>query len=301
MRFDWSSDWRTSCYYLAWRSVEAELSPGIETSEPSPLRRAVSSCLPEFRSALIKTTENEKRSWSLLPLLANHASDPRQLAQTLITRVAGRAAAAPKRVELLMKAMAELETAALEASPDMANQLTHRIRPIREAWEAVGPGLIQQLARQTDGDLFVESARAIVVEPIAGGGEPYLDFNAIVIEGVLAHPIAELPETLRIAWMAPQLNNDLPIYSELIPGPRFLTVSKLAMIPPTIAGGQAIGICRDESEIWNLAIQHWLSSPPANALDVLAVWWPTYREGEVDWRTALTALDRLLTAECGSL
>lgn len=305
MQFEWSSHWRTSCYYLAWRSEECRRSETSQTTvanEPrkqTPLQHAVLACLPELRTALIKATENESRSWRLLPLLANQTPDPRQLAQNLITRVAGRAAAIPKRVDLLVHALTDLEAAALDASPDMPKQLEHRIRPIRESWEAVGPGLIQQMARQTDSNLFVDTARAIVVEPIIGGGEPYLDFNAILIEGVLAHPIAELPETLRIAWMASQLNNDLPMYSELIPGPRFLTVSNMAMIPPTLAGGQAIGICRDDPHTWNLALRNWLSAP-TNAADVLSAWWRTYRESDTDWRTALTALDRLLLAESGA-
>ncbi len=295
MQFEWSSNWRTSCYYLAWRASQGALGGG------SPLAKAIAGQLTELRTAMTRATENEGRAWSLLPPLANQAPDHRQLAEALITRVAGRAALLPSRVESLIRGLEGLESAALEASPEMAKQLEHRIRPIREAWEAIGPGLIQQMSLRTDGDLFVESARAIVVEPIKGGGEPYLDFNTILIEGVLAHPVPELPETLRIAWMAAQLNNDLPIYSELIPGPQFLLVSKLAMIPPTIAAGAVIGVCRDDPHSWNLAIQSWIPSPPPDAIDILSVWWRTYREDEVEWRTALTALDRLLARDGASL
>ena len=53
----------------------------------------------------------------------------------------------------------------------------------------------------------------ILVQPVLGGaGAAHWLYNSVHIEAVLANPVAELPEVVRLGWLLAQLNFDLPMF-----------------------------------------------------------------------------------------
>ena len=65
------------------------------------------------------------------------------------------------------------------------------------------------IGRLTERELVVERADVILVHPVLGGGGwAYPPYNAVCFEAVLANPIAELPEVVRLGWLLAQLNLD---------------------------------------------------------------------------------------------
>src|SRR5690606_23019649 len=94
-------------------------------------------------------------------------------------------------------------------------ELELRSAPLREQWEARGGGLLATLARLTTAGLVPEMADVILVHPVlGGGGAAHWQYNSVQFEAVLANPLAELPEVLRLGWLLAQLNFDLPLYED---------------------------------------------------------------------------------------
>ena len=92
--------------------------------------------------------------------------------------------------------------------PRLTEELLLRQRPLRELWEAHGPGLLYQISRQQSLEL-PSKAQIVTVLPIhGGGGEAIAEHESVVIETVLANPIGNLPEILRLAWLIAQLSPD---------------------------------------------------------------------------------------------
>lgn len=293
MQLTWKPDAWASVFYLAWRMQLVE--DLAEAPQLAALRPACDALAARTRAAFGRT----ERAWRLLPVLATRHRTPRELAERWLVKLEGRAALRPTTVNPLAETVQQLSVAAEQVAPDREQQLQHRVRPLRDAWETIGPGLILMIGRLTDPQLFVDQAGVTIVDPIVGGAEPYLDENRVLLEGVLTNPLPTLPETLRLAWTLAQLNNDLPRYSERIPPMRLPTVSKLAMIPATLSAAEELGIAEASDANLQLAVRNWLDPDPAYpdldfVLDSLRAWWETFRTSDADWPVALTGLDQLL-------
>ena len=99
------------------------------------------------------------------------------------------------------------------AFPNLLDDLSLRLLPLREQWEVHGPLLLQNMARWTDPRVVVAEARIVLVHPaLGGGGAAHIPFNNVHIEAVLTNPVPELPENLRLVWLLAQLSLDLPAF-----------------------------------------------------------------------------------------
>jgi hypothetical protein len=193
-------------------------------------------------------------------------------------------------------AAAAVEAAARDALPQWTEELALRERPLREQWEARGPGLLLQIGNWTDEDLLVPECEVLLVHPaLGGGGEAHLAYNSVRIEAVLANSVTELPEAVRLAWLIAQLQLDLPRYSESIHADRLPHVARFAMLPVTLAAAETVELARYTPENLQLAISAWqLRAPPEiDAAALVSQWWQTYQETRPPWNIALTALDQL--------
>ena len=170
-----------------------------------------------------------------------------------------------------------------------------RSEPLREQWEARGPGLMANVARLI-GDEVVAEADVILVQPaLGGGGAAYPKYNSVSMEAVLANPIAELPEVVRLGWLLAQLNLDLPRYEEVLPRDRLLDVGPLAMIPPLLAAAQDVELAHLDEATLGTALAAW-RVPPADPTKLID-WWETCQSSSFSWAVALGALDRMLAAD----
>ncbi|HWB01106.1 MAG TPA: hypothetical protein VG713_21590 [Pirellulales bacterium] len=191
--------------------------------------------------------------------------------------------------------LTEAKAAYTALRPKLLDELQMRAGPLREQWEARGPGLLRGIARRTSDELIVERADVLLVEPVAGGaGAAHLLYNAVRIEAVLVNPHASLPEVVRLAWMLGQLNCDLPAFSESFPPGKARRLAGLAMLPPTLAAAADVELVGNDSpELLAAAIEHWRLGD-ATLAEPLASWWTTYTASRPAWHVALAALDQMV-------
>jgi hypothetical protein len=237
-----------------------------------------------------------ERFWRHLIPLATQIDSRRQFVETAVTKTVGRGPRFEAVCTHLAAAVAAVDCAMRAALPQLADELAIRERPLREQWEARGPGLLKQIGWLTDEALIVQQSEVLLVHPALGGdGEAHLAYNNVRIEAVLANPIAELPEVVRLGWLVAQLDLDLPIHSESIQADRLPHVARFAMLPATLAAAQAVELARFTPETLSTAISAWRLSAPAG-LDAAALvneWWQTYQQSRPPWRVALAALNQM--------
>jgi len=238
-----------------------------------------------------------ERFWRhLIPLSANLAGR-RLLLDAAVTKTIGRGGRVERIVSGLEGCLAAVEIANQSALPNLGEELALREKPLREQWEARGNGLLQQISLVTEDELIVPQCDVLLVHPaLGGGGEAHLAYNSARIEAVLANPVNELPEIVRLAWLIAQLQVDLPRYSDSVHADRLPQVARYAMLPPTLFAAEAVELFRFTPEMIGQAISAWRLAGPAeiDAAAVVGQWWQIVVETRPTWSVALTALDRML-------
>jgi len=170
--------------------------------------------------------------------------------------------------------ISSLEAACDLAFPKLGDELELRSRPLRELWEAHGPGLLAAIGRSTDKRLLVDEATVLLVQPFAagGGGAAYAATNTVALEAVLANPHPRLPETVRLAWLVSQLSADLPDFVEALPPGTAEAVMAWGMLPAALDAAADLEVVRPGADLPALAAEAWElptpQRPPEAALPV---------------------------------
>ncbi|MBA4104394.1 MAG: hypothetical protein C0485_01460 [Pirellula sp.] len=218
----------------------------------------------------------------------------------LVTRAAAKLHLPARDPALLVRiagGIADLEAVLLRAQPNLAEELAVRCGPLREQWEARGPGMLREIARSTEETVIPVAAEIVLVAPYAGGnGVAHAGQNRVTFEGVLFHPLPALPEPVRLAWLLSQLNADLPRYADLLPAGRGPDRFAVAMLAPALAAAQEVelAVCDEASlasafEAWGLGTEL-----PNDAPERVWNWWNVWLDQPATWPVAVAALDRLL-------
>jgi hypothetical protein len=217
--------------------------------------------------------------------------------QELVTRALGRLRiVGGSSTARVAGAVADLEAALRRDQPQIEGELAVRGRPLRELWEARGPGMLLEVARLTEATVVPESAEIVLVSPYAGGlGYAYPAVNRVTLEAVLVNPRPELPETVRLAWLLCQLNCDLPRYADAVGAARVQDAARLALIPPVLAAAEAVELARCNEPAIAAALDAWL---PGERLarttpQQLWSWWHAWLDAPSSWAVAMAALDRM--------
>jgi hypothetical protein len=231
----------------------------------------------------------------IVPLAAGIESN-RQLLERVLARSVGRGPRAEALVGRLAGRVSDLEAAARAAFPNLTDELALRGGPLKEQWEARGPGMMRRLAELVGDDALVGAADVALVPPVCGGGgRPSLDYSVVVFEAVLANAILQLPEVVRLAWMMAQLRMNAPVFSEAVPAPRIERIAALAMLPPTLAAAEHVELSPPLEHALPLAIERWgLADAGGDLAHTLSAWWETYLASRPPWSVALTALDKMV-------
>ncbi|MGD9720879.1 MAG: hypothetical protein AB7O59_14405 [Pirellulales bacterium] len=229
--------------------------------------------------------------------LAARFDVPLEWAKAVVSKLAG-----PQRQEQLAQPLARrfitLQSTFSAIFPGALAELELRAGPLMEQWEARGAGLMAGVGRLTEGELVVETADTILVQPVlGGGGAAHWLYNSVRIEAVLANPLAELPEVARLGWLVAQLQLDLPRYQGDLHRDQLIEVWPLAMIPPVLAAAEEVELARNTPQVLDTALSAWVSNPPAGAVDTLTGWWETYCDAQPPWPVALGALAQMLAGE----
>jgi hypothetical protein len=229
-----------------------------------------------------------------LTALSIDGTNLEQQAQIAIRKTAGEFHAG-RLATPVARWMRSVQTLFSTTHPDALAELELRSGPLREQWEARGPGLMARLRSLVGWDSLPESADVILVQPVVGGGgTAHIAYNRVSFEAVLANPVAELPEVIRLGWLLGQLQLDLPEVQGQLSRQRLLAVGELATIPAILAAAHDVELTGPVAAVLSQALDTWRL--PKEDADALFAWWETYCEKKTEWGTALAALDRLEVA-----
>jgi hypothetical protein len=177
--------------------------------------------------------------------------------------------------------------------PDALQELELRSLPLREQWEARGPGLMKTLEWYVGADALPESADVTLVHPATGGGGmAHVAYNRISFEALLANPASELPEVVRLGWLLSQLQLELPAISGSLPRNRALEVGSLGLAPVILAAAHEVELTGPIEPLLPRALELW--GLDARHAETLHAWWDTFVADRPSWSTALAALDPML-------
>jgi len=228
--------------------------------------------------------------WRLLLELSLDDPSTSDLADRLRRRLGGAASHDDSWETRVSACLSESLADFLRVLPRLTRDLPLRVGPLREQWEARGPGFLARAARLTQLPLATLESRVVLVHPVLGGsGEAHFGAQAIHFEAVLVNQHAKLPETLRLGWLLMQLAA-WPWF-DAIPEPRRRQLVAAVTLPPAIAAGQYVELAAPEPNLIEAAEAAWLpdSLPPA----VAARWAEIEPQPERTWRDAVLALDGL--------
>jgi hypothetical protein len=190
------------------------------------------------------------------------------------------------------------------AQPDLLEELEVRSGPIRNQWEACGPGLLAAVGRWVGPELLVDRADVVLVYPVlGGGGTAFAKYNTATIEAVLADPVPQLPEVVRLAWLVSQLGCDWPEFQEgLIPLnnlkrtvgiDRLESLASAALVPAVLEAAAEVELATCDLRTLELALRSWDNRVIEKAqvsAGLLFDWWTTYRHSRSKWHVAVSAL-----------
>ncbi|MEX2139699.1 MAG: hypothetical protein WD894_10585 [Pirellulales bacterium] len=246
-----------------------------------------------------------ERLWAnLLPTAATHEHDTaRHLIDVAVLKVVARHQIHANLDHFADRLMA-FERAFLAAVPNAVEELELRARPLREQWDARGPGLLTAVGEFTEPGLIVPQGSVGMVHPVlGGGGSAYPDFNAIIWEAVLTNPVPQLPEAVRLGWLLSQLNLELPRYQGDLQRERSIELGSWAMLPAVLAAAEQLELVRFDEATMRLAVKSWRIHVPRSSAFVhdLMSWWQTFQADRPPWTVAITALDMLIATEEGEM
>lgn len=294
MQLRWIASQSASCFHAA-----AALAAG-ESLADAELGAALGPPTGELQAELAEMDLPTEAFWQQVVPLAAGIENNRQLADVCLRKLISHGRQEEAKRDRLARAFDRLEGEFRRAVPGVVEQLELRGRPLREQWEARGPGLHKAVATLTDPALLVENAEVVLVHPaLGGGGAAHLHNNSVRIEAVLANADFRLPEILRLGWLLAQLQCDLPMHGEGVSAGRLPLVSAAALLPPTLAAGEVVELTRYDRETLAAACAAWrIPAPPGCDLpQALETWWATYLKGRPPWNVALAALDAMLAPE----
>jgi len=287
LQLSWKESVMTSCLHAAQIVLKSKASLTPEFAQAADL------LLQEVDKSAIPT----HLFWrNAIPLSAQSTSKA-ELAKLVLRKTRGLEASESIQSAELAGRLSDLANQYENALPDAEKQLGLRRRPLFEAWEARGPGLLYFLSQQLEEDFFPPSAEVILVLPISGGrGTAHLQFNNIRMEAVLYDPDPMIPEVVRMGWLLSQLNFDLPKFSEILPAERVPLLARLATLPAVLIAAEEVELIpRDQLNLSHLLEAWGVSDHGHNQLaEIVASWWEVQSSRQAPWPAALAALDRML-------
>jgi hypothetical protein len=294
LELNWIPSSRASCLHAAAaacrgeRLIDARLTNAI--AEPAAaIQREIDTA--EIRSADF---------WQHLVPLSVGSESFSELAKMALRKI-GRESTDDEHVaERLATRIAELDAAARGVLPQIEQQLPLRGGPLREHWEARGPGLLRGVARLTNESISLARADVILVHPALGGaGESHWPYQSVRIEAMLTNPLPNLPEVVRLGWLLAQLQFDHSSLAETIPADRVSRVARLAMLPPVLKAAEDVELARCDRATIELACEAWRvgGAEKFDRVEALMHWWETYVDSRTSWAEAMLSQGEVLSTE----
>ena len=292
MILQWKSSFSCSALHAAralacgWELVESRLTTFAEPAE-------------QLANAIRTAQLPEPKFWDNLLALSAEIDSNQELVRTALRKTLG----SGPRTEILQSRIegrvTDVENAFRHDLPTLFQELPHRLRPLREQFEARGAGFLRVIARLTDDNLIAPKGEIIGVHPVLGGyGAAHLAFNTLRIEALLANPLPELPEAVRLGWLLAQLQCDLPLFGEFVSASNLPRVAQAALLPAALLAAQEVEWVTYSPTLLRLALVAWrIAEHPADAermAEGISDWWETYQAHRTPWSIAQQALEAML-------
>jgi hypothetical protein len=291
MQLTWIASVSASCCHAA----EA-LARGLQLADAT-LQQELAAPVSNLKATILTASLPEHRLWQFLSAFAHHYENNLELARVALHKTVGASAASQAWIAKLAGHIGDIEAAMRQVHPQLAADLTHRIRPLQEQWEARGPGLLHAIGQLTDPRLIAERAEVVLVHPALGGhAAAHLVNNSVRMEALLTNVVPGLPEVLRLGWCLAQLQLDLPMFADRVHRDRLESLAPLALLPAALQAGEEIELCTYSPQTLAAALSAWRVQPPETVSleDILQTWWATYCDTKPSWDIALAALDQML-------
>lgn len=284
----WIAGVSVSCLHAA-----CVVAAGRKLVDPA-LEAALAEPVEELLAATVIAGERKDQLLAQLAGNSGGIENNSQLAEVALVKTLGRGHVSESAIQQLAHAIANLENALLRARPGLVDELLMRGEPLRQQWEARGPGLWRFIGLRTEPGLLVERADVFLVLPaLGGGGAAHWQYNSVRMEAVLTNSLYELPEVLRLAWLLSQLQHDLPKYVETVSPAKWQVVAPLVTIPAVLSSAEEVELARYDARTLALAVENWtgvsfeVAARQAQALDA---WWQTYQAARPPFHVAFAAL-----------
>lgn len=213
----------------------------------------------------------------LIPLAARNRIDEPLLARAIQKALGQHDSLTRKLAETVLPA----HEAFFQRLSQADQELSVRVGPLREQWEARGPGVLYMVANLTTAHVLPSRAEVTVILPLmGGGGAAFPVYNLACIEGVLANPRPELPEIVRLGWLIAQLNAEMPAFEGTRTRPRTIALMRLALVPIVLAAAEEVELVRCDSPTLAAALEYWKVTIDGKACDLATLWswWLAFRD-----------------------
>ena len=217
--------------------VAAAIAHGLILSDPR-LADAVMTPVKALQDAITQIAMADEDAWYALCAHACQHDDAKQLVCAALPSTDQ--CEARRHREHIIRLVTEVGEGIRRVLPGLREELQHRSRPLREQWNARGPGLLHSMRSRTDHRLVLDQASIFVVHPILGGGgavDPV--HSALRIEALLTNTVPGLPEVVRLGWLLGQLACHRVLTTPIEqPSCQRRQVVELAMVPATLAAAE---------------------------------------------------------------
>ncbi len=182
-----------------------------------------------------------------------------------------------------------------ERFPKLDEQLPLRVQPLRQRWDAIGPGLIREIERQVwqnspPPDWWPPAVAVSAVQPLTGGGGGFdPDADSIWIEAMLTDSDPTIPEVLRVVWLVTSLAIETHIRSRT--GQRMISTAwSLVSVPLVLSAASHLEMFPPGSLPIGRAVDLWHGASP-KTIKVLEQWWHQFAGSGVPLPIALKQLE----------
>ena len=140
-------------------------------------------------------------------------------------------------------------------------EIALRLRPLREHWEARGPGLLTHIRSHFPWLEIPDQVVVQLVSPHNGGAGKILSHEKIQFEAVLFNPLPQLPEVVRLSWLCSCLG---------LGGHR----ESVAVIPLVIQAAQHVELATADESTIQCALNNWFDERISFiSASTLSAWW----------------------------
>jgi hypothetical protein len=281
--------------------------PGID----SQLIRAIAEPMTQLTERLAADEVNLEAFWRCLltHVAANHpAADDRDSCRAALAAAGVGELTLDGVTSAVHSRIAEIRLAFQDRFPKLAQQLSLRGRPLREQWEAYGPGLLRFVGKQTHEAFLPKTVTALLLSPYRGGDGDCDSASATLwIEAVLTNPIPEIPEVLRLTWLVSRIGLERECMPHPLPADkdtsdpssaiRRTDVIGLALIPIVLQSAvelELLAPLESPPDRIATAVAAWSGHAETNVVEILHDWWNQTRQLQPAFPVSLKALDRML-------